>query len=444
MRRRTGAVALLIALSLVAAACGNDKKTDAGGTTGGGGASDVGVTDTEIKVGLLVSATGGSATAQVDFDKGFEAYIERLNANGGVFGRKIKVVDTRDDGGDPARNKVEMENLFNQGVFTVLGSWPQFGAMEYIEQNKLPIIGTNFDGPTWEKTEWALGTGGNWKDTTPTDDPPPLVSGLPFYVMGKLGATKLAVFSYDHPGSRAASENVCKAAKDYGMTCVFEDYTLPFGFTDVDGSVAKVKASGADFMYGGMDAGGALSIVRSLKRSGIDIPTMWAVLPSPEQAAASSDLIGNLYGVQGAPPFDGDNPEMKLMVAEVAKRKPGTKLSFAVANGWDAGHLFEVGLKAAGKNLTRQGLYKAIRSMNAYTNAWGTVVDFTQSPEDKQRAGIKPDAAACAGFLMRGDPTQKKMVQVGEKPVLCAAGVLDAASLKAKLAKDTSSLKVSG
>jgi branched-chain amino acid transport system substrate-binding protein len=400
MRRWRISIALLVALTMVGAACGNsddDGDSASGGaddteTEGGGGATDVGVTDTSIKIGQVVTKTGSAATAHADFDKGFEAYIESLNDDGGIHGRKIEVLDPKDDGGTVERNAQEVQSTFEQQqVFTVVGCFPQFGAMPYVRDNKLPLIGCNHDAPTWEKTEHALGTTGNWLDTTPDDDPPARISPSTFYVMGKLGVTKLGVFSYNHPGSRAGSETICDEAPKYGIECVFEDYTLAFGFTDLGATTDKFKSSGAEFAYGAMDAAGGLTIVRSLKRAGLNTPTMWAVLPNVEEAKASSDLIGDLYGVQAAPPFDSDEPAMVEMRETVQSRKPGTEMSNAVTQGWRAAKLFEAGLREAGPNLTRQSFYSAIRGMDAYADPFGLTIDFTKSPEEKIRENVPLD-----------------------------------------------------
>lgn len=456
MRRGTKLTAALLALALIAASCGNNDDDDSSSSGGGssddteqpaagGGASDVGVTDKEIKIGQVIAKTGASATAHADFDKGFEAYIEGVNEKGGIHGRKINVLAAKDDTGDSARNAAEIQGLYDQEkVFTAVGCFPQFGGMPYVRDNKVPFLGCNHDGPTWEKAETALSFQGNWLDKTPDDDPPVRVSAAPFYLMAKLGVTKLGVFSYNHPGSKAGSENICKEATKYGVQCVFEDYSLAFGFTDLGATVEKVKKSGVDFVYGAMDAGGALIIVRSLKRAGINIPSMWAIVPNEEQALASADLIGDYFGILGTPPFDSDEPAMKKLRDEINKRKPGTKLSSAVTNGWNTAHLLETGLKAAGPKLTRQGFYEALRKLSDYKTPFGVTLDYTKSPEEKIRENIKGDPSECAGFLLRGDAAKKKMVQIGEKPTLCLAAVVDKATLDTKLAADKTTVKTSG
>lgn len=133
-----------------------------------------------------------------------------------------------------------------------------------------------------------------------------------------------------------------------------------------------------------------------------------------------------VVGAQGNPPFDSDEPAVKAMRTEIQKRKPGTKLALGAVSGWSAAHLLVEGLEAAGQNPTSESFYKAIRRMSDYKTPFGQTVDFTKSPEEKQREGLKRDPNLCGGVLVRGDEKAKKMVQVGEKPTLCLNAVEDA------------------
>jgi ABC-type branched-subunit amino acid transport system substrate-binding protein len=103
MRRRV--VALVMSLALVAAACGNRSgdgdsgAPDGGGDDGGGDefTTDVGVTDDEIRIGVIADLGGvvpGLFKAAVD---AVEAYAAKVNSEDGINGRKlvVEVFDTK-------------------------------------------------------------------------------------------------------------------------------------------------------------------------------------------------------------------------------------------------------------------------------------------------------------------------------------------------------------
>jgi branched-chain amino acid transport system substrate-binding protein len=58
--------------------------------------AETGVTDSEILLGTAHALTGQNAAAGKEMDMGINSYIKEINAKGGVFGRKIRVVSCDD------------------------------------------------------------------------------------------------------------------------------------------------------------------------------------------------------------------------------------------------------------------------------------------------------------------------------------------------------------
>jgi branched-chain amino acid transport system substrate-binding protein len=105
--------ALIVVLALALAACGGRDDGDSAGASQGGAASAAqGVSDTEIKVGGSFPFSGALAGFG-EASKGLNAYFEKINADGGVNGRKI-VYDALDDGYDPARGVTNARRLIQQ------------------------------------------------------------------------------------------------------------------------------------------------------------------------------------------------------------------------------------------------------------------------------------------------------------------------------------------
>lgn len=461
MRKRVRwLVAILLALSLVAAACGNDdggsdaQETEQKGGSGGdgGGSTDVGVSGDEIRVSQIVSTTGVNASGHAGFEKGFEAYTEALNEKGGVHGRKVKIVSTRSDNSEAPRQAAEFQQAVEQDkVFAVFGSWPGFGGAEYAIAQKVPVFGAPYDN-TWQKSDSFFGTsGGSWKapDFTNLPTAPASLSGSnSAYIAAKLGEKKFGTFGYTHPGSKAGAESACSAAGKLGLECVYQDVTLQFGFTDLGASIEKIKSSGARYFQALMDLSGCVTILRSLKRAGMeDAHLLCAVGYGPDAVEKFGDVVGNMFVVTGTAPFESDIPEMKRFVKELTTRKPGTDPSTTALNGWMAGILFEEALEEVGPNLTRAKLIETIRTGKAFSN-WtardiqGGIDWTTNRHEQYADPSFKPDPAICAGYLLRPDPANKRWVQVGEKPQLCLRGLTDAAKVKEKVAADKSKLTV--
>src|SRR5687767_10227124 len=87
---------------------------------GGAGAQQDGVSKSSIVVGQSVALTGPGSALAAPFAQGAKLYFDRVNAAGGINGRKIELV-TLDDRGNPALTAENTKKLLGQGVFSLFG-----------------------------------------------------------------------------------------------------------------------------------------------------------------------------------------------------------------------------------------------------------------------------------------------------------------------------------
>src|SRR5215470_8199228 len=81
-----------------------------------------GVTDTEIRFGISAPLSGPAKELGQNMKLGVEAAFNVANANGGVFGRKLRLV-AADDGYEPARAATTMAQLYEKDqVFGLVGN----------------------------------------------------------------------------------------------------------------------------------------------------------------------------------------------------------------------------------------------------------------------------------------------------------------------------------
>ena len=92
-----------------------------------GGASEPaptvrGVTDSEIRFGISAPFTGPAKELGQNMKLGIEAAFDAANANGGVYGRQLRLV-AADDGYEPARTAATMKQLYERDqVFGLVGN----------------------------------------------------------------------------------------------------------------------------------------------------------------------------------------------------------------------------------------------------------------------------------------------------------------------------------
>ncbi|MGN6750637.1 MAG: ABC transporter substrate-binding protein [Xanthobacteraceae bacterium] len=81
-----------------------------------------GVTDTEIRFGISAPFSGSAKELGQNMKLGIEAAFNTVNANGGVHGRKLRLV-AADDGYEPARTAGTMKQLYETNqVFGLVGN----------------------------------------------------------------------------------------------------------------------------------------------------------------------------------------------------------------------------------------------------------------------------------------------------------------------------------
>ena len=123
---------------------------------------DVGATDTEIKIGNIMPYSGPASSYSV-IGKTEAAYFNRINAEGGINGRKINFI-SYDDGYSPpktveqARKLVESDEVLL--IFNSLGTPPNSAIQKYMNGKKVPQLFVATGATKWNdpgEFPWTMG-----------------------------------------------------------------------------------------------------------------------------------------------------------------------------------------------------------------------------------------------------------------------------------------------
>jgi branched-chain amino acid transport system substrate-binding protein len=132
---------------------------------------DVGATDTEIKIGNIMPYSG-PASAYGVIGKTEEAYFRKINAEGGINGRKINFV-SYDDGYSPpktveqARKLVESDEVLL--IFNSLGTAMNSAIQKYMNAKKIPQLFVATGATKWNDAKefpWTMGWQPNYQSET--------------------------------------------------------------------------------------------------------------------------------------------------------------------------------------------------------------------------------------------------------------------------------------
>jgi len=106
-------------------------------------AGDPGVSDNQVLVGAILDQTGRMAFLGKEIHHGAKLYFRHINEQGGVYGRKIKLL-LEDDMGQAPRTLAALKKLVGRDkifcLFTTVGQASTDAVVPLLEEKKIPLI----------------------------------------------------------------------------------------------------------------------------------------------------------------------------------------------------------------------------------------------------------------------------------------------------------------
>jgi branched-chain amino acid transport system substrate-binding protein len=145
-RLRWQAAAIMTVAALGVAACSSSSSSSATSSSSSSAAltaSAPGITPTTITIGSHQPLTGPAAPGYSEIAPASAAYFAYVNANGGVYGRKI-VYKYLDDGYNPTTTASDVRQLVLQdnvyAIFNGLGTPTHLAAVSFLNSEKVPDV----------------------------------------------------------------------------------------------------------------------------------------------------------------------------------------------------------------------------------------------------------------------------------------------------------------
>jgi ABC-type branched-subunit amino acid transport system substrate-binding protein len=396
---RRGLLGVAVVLALAAVACSNAKAGAPTTTVGPGGGqgngkfqavNQPGVTADTINVGGVASITNPLGGTYGNAFLGAQAYFDMVNSEGGIYGRKLKLTEQRDD--QLVNNKAEVDALISDpNIFAILPvAVLTFSGADDAVKAGIPTFGWTIN-PEWSGTpdnpkSNLFGQSGSYLGFT--DPNYPLV-----WLASEMHAKNIGVLAYSVPQSADCATGVKngfdKYGKSVGAKIAFIDQSLQFGVTDLSVQVSKMKQAGVDLITTCMDQNGVVTLAKEMKKQKLNAKQY---LPN----GYDEDFVkqfGDLFqGTVVRTDFtqwqlpDSEQPAgLKNFLTWMKKSGNGDKLTENSMAGWLNADLFVNGLKAAGQNFTRQSLIAAINKMTDY-NAGGILYGVNWTKQHTQDA----------------------------------------------------------
>ena len=347
---------------------------------------DQGANDKEIILGHI-NPYSGPASAYGAIGKSIGAYFDKVNAEGGVNGRKIKFI-TLDDGYNPAKTVEQARKLVEQDevllVFQTLGTPPNSAIHKYMNEKKVPQLFVATGATKWgdpKNFPWTMGWQPNYQSeakiyATHMLENKPNGKIAILYQNDDYGKDYLKGFE-DGLGAKAASMIVSR---------------LSYEVTDptVDSQMVSLKASGADTFFNVTTPKFAAQAIKKAAELGWkplhylnSVSSAVGSVLVPAGIEASVGLITAGYIKDPTDPQFQKGKEWDDWLAYMKKYHPSGDLkdNFNVYGYTVAQTMVQV-LKQAGDNLTRANIMKEAANLDMVLPMLLPGVNVKTGPDD--------------------------------------------------------------
>jgi branched-chain amino acid transport system substrate-binding protein len=347
-----------------------------------------GVSDAEIKIGQTMPYSGpASAWGTVGLAE--LAYFKMLNEQGGINGRKIKLISL-DDAFSPPKTVEQTRRLVEQeGVALIFGSLGpgNLAVRKYLNDLHVPQLFVlapteRYNDP--QHFPWTIGL-------QPT-----------YYLDGKIHARYILAHKPDakiailHENEDIAKEAV-KGFKD-GLgskagQLIVKEQSYEISDPTIDTQMVTLKASGADTFYDVSSPKFAAQAIRKARELGwkplhflvYGSQSIQAVL-EPAGLENATGIISATFGRDPTDPRWKDDPNTKDFLAWLQKYYPGGRASdIFIGAGWAFAQPLVYVLKQCGDDLSRENILRQATNLHDVALPWLLPgVTLNTSPIDYQ------------------------------------------------------------
>ncbi|WP_441232380.1 ABC transporter substrate-binding protein [Bradyrhizobium sp. 1200_D9_N1_1] len=330
---------------------------------------DSGASDTEIKIGNIMPYSG-PASAYAVIGKTEEAYFNKINAEGGVNGRKIKFI-SYDDGYSPpktveqARKLVESDGVLL--IFGSLGTSTNGAIRKYMNEKKVPQLFVASGASKWNDPRqypWTMG----WQPSYASE-----ARIYAKYVMKEKPDAKIGVLYQNADFGKDYLKGLKGGLGAKASMIVLEE-AYDTSEPAVDEHVVKLKASGADVFISITTPKFAAQAIK--KAAEINWHPMQIIsnvsasvggVLEPAGIEISQGILSASYTKDGSDPQWNADEGMKKFYNFLAQFDPkANKLDAGVVFGYAAAQTMVKVLHMCGDDLTRENVMKQAASLKDF------------------------------------------------------------------------------
>ena len=331
---------------------------------------DPGVTDTEIKIGNIMPYSG-PASAYGVIGRTEAAYFRKVNAEGGVNGRKINFISYDDAYSPPkaveqARKLVESDEVLL--IFDPLGTPSNTAIQKYMNAKKVPQLFVSSGATKWNDPQnfpWTIGWQPNYQSEARI---------YARYILKERPNARIGVLYQDDDYGKDYLKGLKDGLGDKAASMIVVEDAYEVSETTIDSHVVKMKSLNADVFVDVATPKFAAQAIRKTGEIGWkpmhilnSVATSIGAVIKPAGVDNARGIISVAYLMDPLDPTWKDDPGMKAFNEFLDKYFPeGNRADSLLVTGYNMAQTLVQVLSQCGDNLTRENVMKEAANLKGF------------------------------------------------------------------------------
>jgi len=322
--------------------------------------AEPGVTRTSIRVGQSAGVTGPVAGSVKEQITGAQVYLNSVNANGGVSGRRIELV-TYDDGFDARRTPDNVRKLIQDdkvfALFMVRGTPQNESILPMIAAEKVPLVAPLTGAITLHRpvNRYVFNVRAKYQDEV----------ARAINHLATSGMTRIGIFYANDGFGQDVYEGFNTALQARGVQpAAAASFPRPMG--DISQGVATVNKAAPQAVLVIGSGSEAARIIKELRKAGSQ--AQFVTLSNNAADSFIRELGDDARGLIITQVVPGMNSGQMTLATEYRSmaRQQGVDPTNAGMEGFMSAKVLVEGLRRAGPEPTRERLVNALEGMRDY------------------------------------------------------------------------------